>query len=567
MILKSSYRGPSSLFVLHVHSPILSLASPLWRRMIADTTASRSTRCGEPTEGRRELILPEPYEVLKLLLLSIYPNTSPPALSLKAIVPVLEACLKYRLSGSLKLFRGMLLTTSFLLKDPIRVFSIAARFGLDDEAREASGYCLKADIIDNSQPGIELREIPASVYCRLIELRKDTLSKVMSKVEELIPGPCHERCLGKTYAQHFTALKDKINLSLQKDPIAVDFLDIKSILPDYRPIAYQCSPCGKQMQSGLIELRSYIENLPHSLELVTPFFNTSSLPISYVSQRTSSSQSPLHKPSPPFIFEFGHSICDITLHPCDYNVRGSIKAHKSVLSASSGLFRDMFSLPQGDSETTNSLDINMDEDYEMLHALLKFMYPNMQPKVTDLSTLDRLLSLAGKYDVPLMVNRLKVRLFNFAKNSPLRVFALACKYEFQDIAEAAASYSLAVHIYDAPLPQELKDISAFAYVSLLHLHRMRGQEAALLVQRMNTSIPCDECGSAPDWCPVFRNLASEEVRQRPNSDVIFDIKFLSQVIENTSCGGCGSSLFKSRECLDELQEEIDALPMTLGDVV
>jgi hypothetical protein len=62
-------------------------------------------------------------------------------------------------------------------------------------------------------------------------------------------------------------------------------------------------------------------------------------------------------------------------------------------------------------------------------------------------------------------------------------------------------------------------------------------------------------------------MASKEVQRRPNSDVIFDIKFLSQVIEKTSCVGCGNSLFKNTESLDELREAIDALPITLDDVV
>jgi hypothetical protein len=558
IILGSSHPDSLALAQLRVHSTILSLASPVWQQKVA----------AAPVSDLREkrLVVPEPYEVLKPILLSIYPNSIPPVLPLDTLIPVLDACVKYQLAASLQKFRGMLVLPESL-KEPFRVFATACRLRLEEEAKQASTQCIRSDILDqHTHRDEEMKELSAKIYSQLITVRKDALSNALAKAEELIGNPCYD-CRSSN-KQHFSKLKEIITTSLRRDPLSLKFLQFETVLPYIQAFTSTCG-CFRRVISCLPSLKAYIQNLPHTVDTTDALRGHSHSSYEVCHPNSVSSAPPEARP-PSLNFTFGSLPYDIVLRCQDAGTDGIIKAHKPVLSAFSSVFRDMFSLPQGMSVGAEMPEIIMEESRDTMMTLLGFMYPNEQfSEATDMSPMQGFLALsaAEKYDMPYIVGKLKKRLASHAEKDPLLIFSLACSYHSQDIAEVAARFSLSVHIYDAPLPQELEDITAFAYDCLLHLHRTRGREAASLLENIPVPSRCSYCGTSPRWLSIFRSKATEEVKKRPNSDIIFDFDFLTGVVDDSCCSSCGASVLKSREMLDSLRGKIDALPTALADVI
>jgi hypothetical protein len=557
IFLGSSHPDSSTLALLRVHSTILSLASPVWQQTVAAAPVSNL--------HKKRLAVPEPYEVLEPILLSIYPNSIPPVLPLDTLIPVLDACVKYQLAASLQKFRGMLVLPKSL-EEPFRVFATACRLRFVEEAKQASTHCIRSDILDqHTHRDEEMKEVSAKVYFQLITVRKETLAKALAKAEAL--GNSCANCSSDN-KREFLKLKEVIKSSLQRDPLSVEFLQLETVLPHIQPFAPICGNCFRHVSSCLPSLKAYIQNLSHTLDMTDTTdtlrgYSHSSYEVRHPNSVSSASPSSLN-------FTFGSLPYDIVLRSEHAGTGSNIKAHKLVLSAFSSVFRDMFSLPQETSAGTEIPEIIMQESRDTMAILLGFIYPNEQFGVaTDLDPMQGFLALsaAEKYDMPCIVGKLKNFLASHAEKDPLLIFSLACSFRSQEIAEVAAKFSLRVHIYDAPLPQELQDITAFAYDCLLHLHRTRGREAASLLEKMPVPSRCSSCGTLPKWLSVFRNKAIQEVKKRPNSDIIFGMDFLAGVVDDSHCSSCGASVLKSREMLDNLRGKIDALPTALVDVI
>jgi hypothetical protein len=104
--------------------------------------------------------------------------------------------------------------------------------------------------------------------------------------------------------------------------------------------------------------------------------------------------------------------------------------HKCILAAASPFFADMFSLPQPDSSTFKE-PILTTESACVLEILLQFLYPIPNPTISDLDTLVAVLTAAVKYEFEHVVDSLRRTLVapSFLAESPLRVFAIACRFD------------------------------------------------------------------------------------------------------------------------------------------
>ena len=89
------------------------------------------------------------------------------------------------------------------------------------------------------------------------------------------------------------------------------------------------------------------------------------------------------------------------------------------------------------------------------------------------------MSTAAKYDMTSVVDRLRVLLVSpaFLETAPVRVFAIASRFDLEEEAKIASKHTLGVRVLDVPLCEDLKHISAYSYHQLLELHKQRGEAA------------------------------------------------------------------------------------------
>lgn len=181
-----------------------------------------------------------------------------------------------------------------------------------------------------------------------------------------------------------------------------------------------------------------------------------------------------------------------------------------------------------------------------------------------------MLGAATKYDMPAAIARLREVLVSpsFLKACPIRVYAIASRFDLEEEAKIASQYTLNVNILTSPLSEDLKYISAYSYHRILDLHRRRA-EAAQLALEIPDDVKCMQCNGSynsfapPRWWAAFREKAKEELRIRPTTKTIFSLEFLMQTARASGCQRCAGSILDSYAFLETLKEKIDALPSTI----
>lgn len=160
-ILRSS--APATDF--HVHRLLLSLASPFFDQMLSLPQPT-------PKEFSRVPIVEvsETPEILQLLLQFIYPVPDPIIDNdLDTLILTLHAAIKYDVLPAIESLRRQLVSEHYLKQSPSRIYAVASRYELEEEAKLASKYTLGVSLLDGPLSE-ELRFISAYSYHRLLAL-------------------------------------------------------------------------------------------------------------------------------------------------------------------------------------------------------------------------------------------------------------------------------------------------------------------------------------------------------------------------------------------------------------
>ena len=180
VILVSSEPKPTEF---RVHRCILAAASPFYRDMFA---------LPQSTSHDKQLpVIPvsETSPTLDGLLRFVYPVPDPHISSLDELVPILGAAVKYDFVAVIHTLRKLLLVPRFVKLAPTRVFAIACRFDLEDEARLASQHTLTVNILD-CPISEDLKYITAYSYHRLLDLHR----RRASAAQEILRLPQELKC-------------------------------------------------------------------------------------------------------------------------------------------------------------------------------------------------------------------------------------------------------------------------------------------------------------------------------------------------------------------------------------
>ena len=275
----------------------------------------------------------------------------------------------------------------------------------------------------------------------------------------------------------------------------------------------------------------------------------------------------------PFAFDFHDADLILRSKPSgqDDSKAISFRVHRCVMSAASPFFETMLSLPQPDGGCSSDVPvIPMTEDYAVLDAILHHIYPLPEPQFDTLDELARVLETARKYDFISVITRLRQRLVaDHLRSCPLRVYAIASRYDLDEEARLASRATLAAGLDKLPLHDDLKLMSGFAYHRLLQLHKQRGHDAVGLLE-LPDDVRCMSCNGRretvdqpPRWWLHYKEAAKEELLARPTSDVVCSIPFLQRVASASGCERCAGSILSSHWFFDQLKQQIDALPATV----
>ncbi|KAJ7334295.1 hypothetical protein DFH08DRAFT_939861 [Mycena albidolilacea] len=160
-----------------VHKTFLSVASSVFRDMLSLPQSEPQLGSGFSAEfmkdGLHIVTLDEDEETLSTLLRMCYPgwmlmDCGPLFPTIERVLAVFTAATKYAMDGVERAVRAVLVSPRFVEPDPLRVFALAVRHGLYEEARICARYTLRTPVLGKPYKP-ELECITAGAYHRLQE--------------------------------------------------------------------------------------------------------------------------------------------------------------------------------------------------------------------------------------------------------------------------------------------------------------------------------------------------------------------------------------------------------------
>ncbi|KAK0207051.1 hypothetical protein DFS33DRAFT_1382132 [Desarmillaria ectypa] len=266
------------------------------------------------------------------------------------------------------------------------------------------------------------------------------------------------------------------------------------------------------------------------------------------------------------VLEFNFSDADIVLAGGDDQKR-QFAVHKCILSAASSVFKIMVKLPQPKAANDALPVVDMIESSGVVFALLQFIYPVPNPTISSLDELVPVLKAAKKLDIDAAIDSLRKQLVlsEHVENEPLRVYAIAARFDLQEELKIAAKYTLKKNVLDCPLSEDLKYITAYDYHRLLDLHNRHSR--AIQNMLAPNRYKCDGYSCSPArWWIAFIVAAKKELAERPSTDVIFRPEFLQKNVppsQSSQYNCCARSALSSYADLLTLKKHIDELPFTV----
>ena len=169
VILRATHGTDSRDF--RVHKLFLSFSSPVFKDMF---------KLPQPSSAASDVDIVDmvdPPRALEVILRFIYPSADSPTIDdLTLLSEVLVLADKYDIRVARPRLRSSLV--DFARTEPLRVYAIACRLGLEDEMKIASSHTTSIHLPELAELPDEFRFIPATEYHRLILLHATYRKKV-----------------------------------------------------------------------------------------------------------------------------------------------------------------------------------------------------------------------------------------------------------------------------------------------------------------------------------------------------------------------------------------------------
>ena len=275
------------------------------------------------------------------------------------------------------------------------------------------------------------------------------------------------------------------------------------------------------------------------------------------------------------------------------------RVHSIILKVTSGWFRTLFTLPQSPTPTLESSSstagtssdkpptsssqrykekevIPMNESSEILEVLLSMVCGKEIP-VQRLHTIDfieDLLQVVEKYDMPGAASIVRLALsLTLIRTHPIRVYAIACRWGWADVAKAASSHTLHMDLLGPEVMQELAHVGSAHLARLMALHRRRRDQLRRELDSTDlfyaNVVPgkCTGCNTDINharwhalkyaWVAMLEEqpvlVAEKDLLERAE---------LWEVLES-KCPRCQKSLYNAESTLHNLRSILEKLPTTV----
>jgi hypothetical protein len=148
-----------------------------------------------------------------------------------------------------------------------------------------------------------------------------------------------------------------------------------------------------------------------------------------------------------------------------------------TLRTTSGFFRGMMTLPpSGDISSAAHRDdeITLDEKSVVVGRLLRMISGFETPKWKSFDEVEDLLAAAYKYEMPGPLAAARTTfMWPFSAEQPLRLYAVAARYGWEEEAKLASKHSLTLSIHDKEHDSVLERVPSAWLLRLFRLHRER----------------------------------------------------------------------------------------------
>lgn len=215
----------------------------------------------------------------------------------------------------------------------------------------------------------------------------------------------------------------------------------------------------------------------------------------------------------------------------------------------------------------------------VVERVLRMLSGLRTPKWGSFDELEDAVTLIEEWDAPgpLSVVRAAITAPLFL-SEPLRLYAIASHFNWDEEARLASTYTLTLSLYDEKHQSMLERLSSKHLMALLNFHRRRRDEFKAFIDSEEpfnagnaTHYHCTGCGEETDN-HSWRELKSRmflEMDQRPLGDTLSGLD-MEEWPESTACWSakchkedCGRLNYNKLSTLRDIKECIDRLPSTI----
>lgn len=254
----------------------------------------------------------------------------------------------------------------------------------------------------------------------------------------------------------------------------------------------------------------------------------------------------------------------------------SFRVHSLALKLSSGWFRTLFTLPQNPStsppSSTTHEPIHVTESSEVLNTILSMACGFEIPRIHDIKYLEALVHAAEKYDMPgaLSIIRLALVSPHFLKNHPIQVYAIASRWDWQEEAEIASSYTVGMDLLSKEVIDKLRVVDPPDLTRLMLFHRKRRDQLKRGLDSQDifyaNIVPgrCQGCDTPNmhekwhrmkyDWVTGFEHRPMDA-----SSRDLLERMELADVLSAT-CIRCQKRLYNAESTISNLRQILEKLP-------
>jgi len=240
------------------------------------------------------------------------------------------------------------------------------------------------------------------------------------------------------------------------------------------------------------------------------------------------------------------------------------RVHRLILSLASPVFQGMFGLPQPTDPPSQLPTIDVPESADILQPFIQYLYPCSPPKISDISMWAALYVIADKYGAEVVMHPLRDMLLpRFLETSPLRVYALASYWSFDEEARIASRVTLTMDISEGFPKEDARLMGGVACQELYLLHTQRRDKARALVTKRTYQFDGRNCSCSP----MDFNVATQALSQRVSTTPWLTAEELYKEAARANSKACGercrNAFGNVHAWLSSILEGVSELPQTI----